>query len=434
MLWQSTSLMQIKALAQETAHCAAKPEIVSWPVRSDATLRQDRPMSTSKDESTVADNKPALATSGSAGVPQVPAVVPQPAAPPPEPKRRNWFWGVGVIVAVGLAALLYLQPWVMADPVVTVEVVTLGPVTRVLAVNGRIAGVQSVDVRPQVSGTLTGVLVAEGDEVQAGAAVAQIDPSSQAAVVRQALAGLDAALVAEAEAQATFARTEALGTNAARVALESAARSEQTAAQEVARMTALLDQAQLQLAKFTIAAPLSGSVLVLAVEPGQIVDLSTVLMTITDLGELVVKTDVDESYATQIKVGQPAALKLSGEAEVWAGKVSFVSQRVDQATGGLAVELTPDAGLTAPVGLTVTANITVDDRAAAITVPRAALVRDAAGDRVLIVGEGVARQRPVTVIDWPAARLIVTKGLSVDDVVIADPTGIVDGQAVSVAH
>lgn len=390
-------------------------------------------MSVSKDGSAVVDNKPALATSGSAGVPQVPAVVPQPPVPPPQPRRPNWFWWAGGIVAAGLAALLYLQPWVPADLVVGVEVVTMAPVTRVLAVNGRIAGVQSVDVRPQVSGTLTEVLVAEGNEVEVGSAVAQVDPSSQAAVVRQALAGLDAALVAEADAQATFARTDALGTNVARAVLESAARSVQTAAQEVARMTALLDQAQLQLEKFAIAAPLSGSVLVLAVEPGQIVDLSTVLMTITDLGQLMVETDVDESYATQIKVGQPAALQLSGEAEVRAGKVSFVSQRVDQATGGLAVELTPDAGLTAPVGLTVTANITVDDRAAAITVPRAALVRDAAGDRVLIVGEGVARQRPVTVIDWPAARLIVTKGLSVGDVVIADPTGIVDGQAVSVA-
>lgn len=390
-------------------------------------------MLVSKDELAVADNKPALAASGSAGVPQVPAVVPKRAAPPPEPKRRSWFWLAGVIVAVALAALLYLKPWVTADPVVAVEVVTMGPVTRVLAVNGRIAGVQSVDVRPQVSGTLTEVLVAEGDQVKLGHTLAQIDPSSQAAVVRQALAGLDAALLAAAEAQATFARTDALGTNAARMVLESAARSVQTAAQEVARTTAMLDQAQLQLEKFAIAAPLSGTVLVLAAEPGQTVDLSTVLMTITDLGQLVVETDVDESYATQIKVGQPAALQLSGEAEVRAGKVSFVSQRVDQATGGLAVELTPDAALTAPVGLTVTANITVDARAAAITVPRAALVRDAAGDRVLLVADGVARLQPVTVIDWPAARLIVTEGLATGDVVIADPTGIVDGQAVKVA-
>ena len=393
-------------------------------------------MPVSKNGSVVADaSEPTLATSGSAGVPQVPAVVPQTAAPPPlpQPKRRVWVWGAGGIAAIAVAALLYFQPWVAADPVVAVELVAMGPVTRVLAVNGRIAGVTSIDVRPQVGGTLTQVLVAEADDVQAGAVLAQIDPSSQAAVVRQALAGLDAALVAKAEAEATYTRTDALGTNAARVVLESAARSVQTAAQEVARMTALLDQAQIQLAKYTIAAPLSGSVLALTAEPGQIVDLATVLMTITDLRQLVVETDVDESYATQVKVGQPTVLQLSGEADLRAAKVSFVSQRVDATTGGLAVELTPDAALTAPVGLTVTANITVDDRAAAITVPRAALIRDSTGDGVLVVIDGVARSRVVTVIDWPAARLIVAKGLALGDLVIADATGIVDGQAVAVA-
>jgi RND family efflux transporter MFP subunit len=337
------------------------------------------------------------------------------------------------LIASGAAALLYFQPWRDAFTEVAVEVVSPGPVTRVLAVNGRIAGLQSVEVRPQVVGTLTALLVDEADQVKAGMALAQIDPSAQAAVVRQALAGLDAALVAEAEAQAIYARTEALGTNSARVVLESAERTVEAAEQEVARMTALLDQAQIQLAKYTISAPIAGSVLVLNAEPGQTVDLSTVLMTLTDMGNLLVETDVDESYATQIGVGQPAALQLSGEAEVRAGHVSFVSLRVDEATGGLAVELTPDAAFIAPIGLTVTANITVDDRASAITVPRAAIVSDPLGTGVMIVADGTARRRAVTVIDWPAARLIVTEGLAAGDIVIVDAAAVLDGQDVKVA-
>jgi len=157
-------------------------------------------------------------------------------------------------------------------------------------------------------------------------------------------------------------------------------------------------------------------------------------MTITDLGQLVVETDVDETYATQIKVGQSAALQLSGETAVREGRVSFVSQKVDEATGGLAVKLTPEAALTAPIGLTVTANITVDDRASSVTVPRAALLRDAGGDAVLVITDGIARRRAVVVIDWPAARLIVTEGLAVNDVVIADATGVADGQAIRVVQ
>jgi RND family efflux transporter MFP subunit len=362
--------------------------------------------------------------------------VPRPvelASAEPKLRRRAWLWSVAFVVAVGLAGLLYLQPWVASVPEVTVEVVALGPVSRILAVNGRVAGEVSVEVRPLVGGTLVQVRVVEGDIVGAGDTLAGLDPATQAAVVRQAIAGLDAAVLGQNDAQSTFARTEALGTNAARVALDDAARAVQMAAQEVARMTALLEQAQLQFAKFTITAPVAGTVLDLTVEPGQTVDLSSVMMTIADLGQLVVETDVDESYATQIKLGQPATLQLTGEANVRPGRVSFVSQRVDEATGGLSIELAPDAPLSAPIGLTVTANITVDDRAAAITVPRAALIQDGAGTAVFVIVDARALRRPLMVIDWPAARLIVTDGLVAGDVVIVDAVGIIDGQAVKVA-
>ena len=217
------------------------------------------------DNTDVVVAQPAGAQAGSR---MLPAVVQQPAVPPaPSPTRRRWLWGIGGLFAVGLAGLLYFQPWVAPARAVMVETVTLGPVTRVLAVNGRIAGVQSVDVRPLVSGILAEVLVAEGNVVQAAAALAQVDAAAQQAFVRQALAGLDAARVVQEGALVTYARTKSLKGNVSRVVLESAERTVQAAAQEVARMTALQDQAQIQLEKFTIHAPLAGTVLVLNAEP-----------------------------------------------------------------------------------------------------------------------------------------------------------------------
>ena len=367
----------------------------------------------------------------------LPLVVPSPAPfatqVAPKPARRWWLWALGGALAVGFGGVLYLQPWAAKVPAVAVETVTLGPVTRVLAVNGRIATQWSVDIRPLVSGVLLDVLVAEGDVVKPAQVLMQLDTATQQAVVRQAVAGLDTALAAQQAAIATHARTQALGTNAARVALENAARAELQADQEVARMTALLEQSQIQLDRFTLRAPKAGTVLTMQADLGQNVDPATVLMTIGDLNHLVVETSVDEAYATQIRKDQPATLQLSGETLVRAGHVSFVSQRVDADTGGLAVKLAPDATLSAPIGLTVTANITVDDRASAITVPRAALIRSATGDGVLVVADGRAKTRAVTVIEWPAERLIVTDGLNAGDVVIADATGLTDGQAVKVA-
>ena len=153
-------------------------------------------------------------------------------------------------------------------------------------------------------------------------------------------------------------------------------------------------------------------------------------MTIADLEQLVVETDVDEAYATQIRADLPAVMQLAGETVRRDGRVARVSQRVDAATGGFAVELGFDEMLRAPVGLTVTINIIMENLDTAITAPRAAIQTTEAGDAVFVVTNGTAQRRAVSVIDWPAARLIVTDGLTPGDVLILDATGISDGQAV----
>ncbi|MCC6002551.1 MAG: efflux RND transporter periplasmic adaptor subunit [Pararhodobacter sp.] len=335
-----------------------------------------------------------------------------------------------MVLLVGSGLSFYLQPWVPGPVPVSTETVEPAPVMSVLAVNGRIAARHSVDLRALVGGALIDVRVEEGDNVFADAELARIDSAAARAALRQAIAGLDAALVAQQQARDTLARTEGLGDTVTRTALEAATRSVQLADQEVARNMALVDQVQVQLANHTIRAPMNGTVLALHVEPGQSIDPSTVLMTVADLGQLVVETDVDEAYALHVRTGQRAVLRLAGETSEREGRVSRVSQRVNAATGGLAVQIDFDALVMAPVGLTVTANIIVDSRDAALTAPRAAIRTEDGGHTVFVVVDGVAQGRAVSVIDWPAARLIVTDGLAAGDRLILDATGISDGQTV----
>lgn len=371
----------------------------------------------------------------------VPATKSALVAPPVKPTKRSrpsarWRWGlwIGLACAAGIGGwLIYAQPWQAGIPVVSVEIVAPGSVTRVLAVNGRIAALRSVAVRSTVAGTLGTALAEEGDAVSEGAILARLDDTSQQAAVRQATAALEQQLLVEAQARATLARTEALGGNVSRVTLDDARSALQRAEQEVGRLRALVDQAQFQLTKFSIIAPITGTILTRGVEPGQVVDLTTTLFTLGDLSELVVETDVDESYGTQIKTGMPAVLQLIGEESKLDGKVSFVSPVVDADTGGLAVKIAFAEPQTAPVGLTVTANIIVDRRDAAISVPRAALVANGAERSVFVTEGEKARRVPVTIVDWPADRLIVTSGLKPGDRLITDPDNLADGQAVRTA-
>jgi hypothetical protein len=156
------------------------------------------------------------------------------------------------------------------------------------------------------------------------------------------------------------------------------------------------------------------------------------LFTLADLSHLVVEADVDETYAAQVKTGMPVLLQLVGETVTRPGHVSFVAPRVDADTGGLAIKMTFDSAPQMPVGLTVTANIIVDQRSAALTAPRSAIVTDSAGSAVFLEKGGKAVRTAVALIDWPASRLIVTSGLAAGDRLIVTAAGLADGQAVVV--
>ncbi|WP_395002589.1 efflux RND transporter periplasmic adaptor subunit [Cypionkella sp.] len=191
-----------------------------------------------------------------------------------------------------------------------------------------------------------------------------------------------------------------MGANIARSTLEAQDRGLQSARQEVARMTALINQARISLENRTLRAPLAASVLALNVEPGQVVDPATVVLALADLGDLLVEANVDESYAMQIKPAQTAVLQLAGESTTRSGKVGFVSSRVNALTGGLAIKIGFDAAIAAPVRLTVTANIVVDARPAALSVPQLAVTRVVGQDGViteacdLTEGQAISTSQP----------------------------------------
>jgi RND family efflux transporter MFP subunit len=365
-----------------------------------------------------------------ASPPSVPAL--RPVAPEAASRRRWWLWGAGALALLSGAGLVYVTFFAATPPTVAVEVAALAPVTRVLAVNGRIAARHAVDVRSVMTGAVTELGVAEGDLVTEGQPLAQVDAAAQDALVRQAVAGLGAARVTRQSATETYERNRALGGNIAVKTLETSAHDVEVAAQDVARQLAVLDQARAVLDSYTIRAPVAGQVITLDAEHGQIVGPTIPLLTLADPADLLVEADVDEAYATQIALNQPAVLQLTGETGTRAGRVSFVSPRVDIDTGGLAVKIAFDTALTAPIGLTVATNIVVEARAAALTVPRTALRTDGTAQGAFVVTEGVAHFAPLSVVDWPAARLIVTAGLAEGDVVITDAAGLADGQTVLV--
>lgn len=225
-------------------------------------------------------------------------------------------------------SVFFLMAWRREDPeppVVLAEV-DRGPIRDVVPALGRIRAANRIEVGTEVGGRILQVQVAAEDEVQAGDLLATIDPEPFRNAVTTARARLLRAQSERAEAQARLAAAQAeldrlrpltsSGTRSpsALEALEfdiaalAAARNRAEAG--IVLATGELDQAEANLARTEIRAPIDGFVLQRLVEPGQTVNAAMntpVLFVIAaNLRDVVIEARVAEADIGRIHEGMSA--------------------------------------------------------------------------------------------------------------------------------
>ncbi|MFN4272069.1 MAG: efflux RND transporter periplasmic adaptor subunit [Aliihoeflea sp.] len=343
--------------------------------------------------------------------------------------KKRWFLFAVVLVGVAIYAGIE-RPWDTRPIAVSVETVSPGPVTQLLAVNGRIAARNTVNVRAAVAAQALTVEAMEGELVAAGQVLMLLDTAIIDAQVEQAAAALEAQQVIKRQAQAAVDRARALGANTPRATLEDAEFRLAGAQQESAQLEAALRQVQRQLEDYTVRAPITGTVLSRQVEEGQLVDPQAQLFVIADTGDLVVETDIDELYSAYVREGLKALLRPVGSTIAREGRVVFAAPKVDSATGGREIRIAFDEPVSLPVGLTVNVNVIVNEVERALSLPRGAIVSEGARSHVLVLEDGVTVWREVQFQDWPAERVIVSEGLREGETVVMDPATVRIGERV----
>lgn len=342
-------------------------------------------------------------------------------------RLRNRWLLIASILAAAAAYVGLERPWETKPIAVAIETLASGPVSQVLAVNGRIAARTSVTVRAAVSAQALSFYADEGEHVTAGQVLLMLDTAIIDAQVEQATAALESQQALQRQARATVDRARALGPNSPRSVLEDAEFRLTSIQQETARLEAALRQVQRQLAQFTVRSPMTGVVVMRGVDLGQFVDLQTELFVIADVADLVVETNVDELYSAYMREGLKVLLKPVGTSIVQGGKVVFAAPTVDSVTGGREIKIAVDEKVSLPVGLTVYANLIVDEVEKALSLPRRAIVTDGGQSHVLVLENGVAARRDIGFSEWPSERVIVTEGLREGETVILDPAALAPG-------
>jgi RND family efflux transporter MFP subunit len=210
---------------------------------------------------------------------------------------------------------------------------------------------RSTTVQPQIDGQITQILVASGDRVTQGAPLMQIDPRRQQAAVTS-----QEAERAAREANVSYARQQQQRASALYTAgaiskqeLEQAETALKTAEANLDALQAQVQQQQVQLRYYTVAAPTGGIIGDVPVRVGNQVTPQTVLTTIDQNETLEVYASVPVERASDLKNGLPMQILSSdGQQRLASTTISFISPHVDDQTQSVLVKGTvrnPDGAL-----------------------------------------------------------------------------------------
>lgn len=353
---------------------------------------------------------------------------------------------------------------------VDAEAVERTEIRRIVKASGVVDPRVKVELSAHVVARIEAMHVQEGDEVEAGQPVLELEREAfQAAVgdwrarlaqarssVRKAEVELENARLRERRyrrlAEQGVVSDERLeeveiAATSAEVALEQAGES-------VAQMQANLDKALDDLRKTTLYAPISGRVVELNAEQGEVVVSGTmnnpasVIATLADLSEVLAEVDVDETEIVHVAVGQTAELTVDAMPEhefrgevVEVGSSGFSRRDQPDVTFFKVKVLFDEPGSELKPGMSVRASIVTAVHDDALVVPIQSVVQrppldgeaadgSAAADGgegddevqvVFVVDDGEAVQRRVETGISDTTRVEITAGVGEGDVVVSGP-------------
>ena len=261
--------------------------------------------------------------------------------------KKKYFIFIGIALLVVILIFVNVRAKRQRALAVQAEEVTRRDLTMVISASGSVRPKRKVDVSASSIGKVTKVAVREGDVVEKGQFLLQIDPIELETAVARIEAMLEAAKANERQAVAQAdqakndyerAKTLLAGgyrtsqeVDAAKTNYDVAAARLEAVSQDILQYRANLASARHSLKEVTITAPMSGIVTRRNVEEGETAimgtlnNLGTVLLTIADLSTIETEIEVDETEVTRMKIADKAKVTLDAYPDTsFTGEVSEI--------------------------------------------------------------------------------------------------------------
>jgi multidrug efflux system membrane fusion protein len=363
-------------------------------------------------------------------------------------RNRTVFGTIGALIALGALFIAWRASGAGEDgpgagaqaapppPEVSVAPVVERRVRQWDDFTGRVEAVESVELRPRVSGYVERVVFEEGQEVRKGDLLFVIDPRSYRAEFDRATAEL-----ARARSEAQLARSQDERAQAL-LAAKAASREESDARHAAVAQTlaavraaeAALARARLDLGFTEVGAPISGRAGRALITAGNLAQAdATLLTTIVSLDPMYVYFEGDEQvYLRYLELakrgarrasGNPVRVGLANEAGFpHAGVLDFLDNRIDPGTGTIrARALVPNPDHTLTPGLFARVQMEGGTELAALLIDDKAVLTDQDRKYVYVLGPGNTAVRKDVVLGRSADGLrVVREGLAAGDRVIVN--------------
>lgn len=216
--------------------------------------------------------------------------------------------------------------------------------------------------------------------------------------------------------------------------LQAATSQKEQAQRKREQAEAAIAMAQTRSSYARITAPVTGVVTERLVDPGSLANPGAPLLKIEPAGRYQLEVNVPETYIGAVRQGQTLVVRLDalGEAGQLDGRVAEIVPVINVASRTFTVKLTLPPHTAIKSGLYGSALLPGGTRPA-LMIPVQAVVERGQLKSVLVVEDGVARRRLVTVGEADGDRVEVSSGLAQGEAVILNPASIRDGAAVRIA-
>lgn len=315
--------------------------------------------------------------------------------------------------------------------------------TDTLPVIGTIRGSKKINLRFEVNGTVSSFNFREGDVVEEGDIIAEIDHNDSQLKVKFREAKLEAARTRMQANKSKADQHQKLFDVGAilKIKLEEVQLEYQNAAEEFRAAQVELDSAKLELEKTYLKSPISGVIESKDVESGEYVTSNVQVATLGEISEVFTEMGIIEKDVEKISLGQKITIKVDTfPNEEFTGEVDNIFPVIEGKSRTLTVRgkiKNPENKLLP--GMFTRGAITVYEKENAIIAPPLGIDKTEEGYRVFIIDkDNVIHPKPVNVEYtgnpeyWVISEGVEAGEVMVNEVVSAQLSQLKEGDKVSV--